>query len=376
MSGHVAALGAGAAETKLDLGLAATQGGCSPAWKEGDPVFALCNGGGYAEYVEVPATQVLPLHAAALSLQSAAALPEALWTAWMNLVILGRASPGQAIFVQGGAGGVGHIAVQLASVLGAGLVISTAGGAAKCQAVLDHGADAVLDYRVSAQFADTLAASPFAPLLRRRSTWADWAAPESSAEAGGVPGLAWNVEHRLLGKELPSVLGDHTLAAGNAAHPADDKALCSVIASRSLLPDTRVPGSLAPPGDGVDVILDMIGGSYFAEHLKLLGTGGTLVHIAFQAGSTVQANLMRLMLKRLRVTGSTLRSRSDAAKAGIALDLAQLVLPRLCNPDARVHHGLIAPAIHATMPLHEAQAAHDILQTGQVLGKVLLEVSE
>src|SRR5690625_2487837 len=113
--------------------------------REGDRVCALLAGGGYAERVAVPAGQLLPAPDG-LDLRDAAALPEAVCTAWSNLVDVGRLRDGETLLVHGGSGGVGSAAIQLGRALGA-RVLATAGGAeraARCEAL---GADVGIDYR-------------------------------------------------------------------------------------------------------------------------------------------------------------------------------------------------------------------------------------
>lgn len=109
-------------------------------WAVGDRVVALLAGGGYAEQVVVPAGQLLPAPRD-VELLAAAALPEALCTAWSNLVDVGRMAPGETVLVHGGSGGVGHVAVQLALALGA-RVLTTAGGADRCAQVAALAPDA------------------------------------------------------------------------------------------------------------------------------------------------------------------------------------------------------------------------------------------
>jgi putative PIG3 family NAD(P)H quinone oxidoreductase len=110
----------------------------------GTRTSALLDGGGYAEYAVAPATQLLPLpDDAAPTL--AAALPEALATAWFNLVGLCHLHAGQTVLIQGGSGGVGHIAIRLARLLGA-RVLTTVGAAWKGERCLDLGADVAIDY--------------------------------------------------------------------------------------------------------------------------------------------------------------------------------------------------------------------------------------
>ena len=128
VAGVVAALGPGTA-------------GCSV----GDAVCALCNGGGYAEYVAVPAGQCLPLPRG-LDFIQAAALPETLFTVWANVFARGRLVAGETFLVHGGASGIGTTAIQLACTFGA-RVFATAGGVDKCAACVRLGAERCFDYR-------------------------------------------------------------------------------------------------------------------------------------------------------------------------------------------------------------------------------------
>jgi putative PIG3 family NAD(P)H quinone oxidoreductase len=114
-------------------------------WKPGDRVAALLAGGGYAEKVVVPAEQVLPVpdH---IDLVDAAALPEAVCTAWSNLVMVAKLAAGELVLVHGGSGGVGTIALQLAHALGA-RVATTAGGPERVARCRDLGADIAIDHR-------------------------------------------------------------------------------------------------------------------------------------------------------------------------------------------------------------------------------------
>ena len=128
VAGVVAALGPGTA-------------GCSV----GDAVCALCNGGGYAEFVAVPAGQCLPLPRG-LDFIQAAALPETLFTVWTNVFERGRLVAGETFLVHGGASGIGTTAIQLACTFGA-RVFATAGGVDKCAACVRLGAERCFDYR-------------------------------------------------------------------------------------------------------------------------------------------------------------------------------------------------------------------------------------
>ena len=114
-------------------------------WRVGDQVCALCNGGGYAEYVAVPAGQVLPVPAG-LSLVQAAALPENFFTVWTNVFQRGRLRAGERILVHGGSSGIGLTAIQLANAFGAE-VLCTVGNAHKAQVCASLGARLAIDYK-------------------------------------------------------------------------------------------------------------------------------------------------------------------------------------------------------------------------------------
>ncbi|MEO0036533.1 MAG: hypothetical protein RLZZ501_2556 [Pseudomonadota bacterium] len=123
----------------------------------------------------------------------------------------------------------------------------------------------------------------------------------------------------------------------------------------------------ATGGRGVDVILDMVGGPYVARNIKALAVEGRLVSIAFLQGSAVELNLMPVMLKRLTLTGSTLRPQSTDRKAAMAAALAAEVWPL-------IDQGRIAPLVHATFPLVEAEAAHRLMEANTHVGKIVLTV--
>ncbi len=123
----------------------------------------------------------------------------------------------------------------------------------------------------------------------------------------------------------------------------------------------------ATQGQGVDVILDMVGGDYTARNLTLLREEGRLVQIAFLRGAKVEVDLNPLMRKRLTLTGSTLRPRSVAEKGAIAARLRARVLPWL-------EGGQVRPIIHEIFPLHQAAAAHAALEADRHVGKIVLEI--
>jgi putative PIG3 family NAD(P)H quinone oxidoreductase len=116
---------------------------------------------------------------------------------------------------------------------------------------------------------------------------------------------------------------------------------------------------------GADVVLDMVGGPYIQKNLDILNDQGRLVMIAFLQGPTAQLNLMRLMLKRLTLTGSTLRSRSVEEKARIARQIERHVWPW-------IEAGRVKPVIDSSFPLAEAEQAHARLQSGAHAGKIVL----
>lgn len=118
---------------------------------------------------------------------------------------------------------------------------------------------------------------------------------------------------------------------------------------------------------GVNLILDIVGGDYFPRNLKCLSVEGRLVQIAIQNGNSSEINLWSVMAKRLTITGSTLRSRDDDFKGQIAQQLRQQVWPLLEN-------GRIKPIIDSVFPLASAEAAHQRLISGQHFGKIILEI--
>ena len=126
-------------------------------WKLGDTVCALCNGGGYAEYVAVPASQALPVPKG-LSLLQAAALPETFFTVWANVIEGGRLAAGETLLVHGGSSGIGLTAIQLAKARGA-TVYTTVGNAEKAEVCRRLGADLAIDYRQQDFVAEVAAAT-------------------------------------------------------------------------------------------------------------------------------------------------------------------------------------------------------------------------
>src|ERR1700761_932650 len=228
----------------------------------GDAVCALLAGGGYAEYCAVPEGQCMDVPTG-VSIRDAAALPEATITVWANLFQPRRLFPGDLFLVQGGASGIGTMAIQMARAFGA-RVATTAGSDEKCSFCLGLGAEVAVNYRTQ-----------------------DWAAELAR----------WSQPH------------------------------------------------------GIDAILDMVGGDYYAKHVSLLATSGRLVHIAFTHGSQVTIDLRTMMTKRLLITGSTLRPRTVTEKSSLARAVEQELWPLFTN-------GQLRPVVDRIFPSGQAADAH------------------
>ena len=269
------------ASPHLGLEVAGEVVACGPgaSFAVGSAVCGLANGGGYAEYCVVPASQCLPWPKGYDAVR-AAALPETFFTVWANLFDIGRLSAGESVLVHGGSSGIGTTAIQLAHAFGAKVYV-TAGSAEKCEACVKLGADGAINYK-EADFVDSI-------------------------------------------KQFTN-------------------------------------------GAGVDVVLDMVGGPYAQRNLRCLAMDGRLVLIAFLGGPKVeQFDLTMVMVRRLTVTGSTMRPRTAAQKGAIAQSLLAKVWPKL-------EDGTVAPVIHATFPLAEAAAAHRLMESSDHIGKIMLTV--
>jgi NADPH2:quinone reductase len=269
------------ASAVLGLELAGTIERCGAAateWSPGDHVCALVAGGAYAELCVAPAVQCLPVPRG-MSLIEAAALPEAAFTVWDNLFRRAHLAPGETVLIHGGSSGICTFAIQLAHVLGAG-VLTTAGSAAKCDACVRLGAAAAINYR-----------------------------------------------------ELDFV--------AEALRLTEDR--------------------------GVDVVLDIVGGSYVARNLRVLAVEGRLVQIGLQEGSRVELDLHPIMRQRLTITGSTLRGRSVEQKGAIAREVRERVWPLL-------NAGRVRPVIDHVFPLAAVAEAHRRMESGEHIGKIVLVV--
>lgn len=244
----------------------------------GQPVCALVAGGGYAEYCVAPAGTCL-IVPEVLRMTEAAAMPETLFTVWVNLFERGFAADGDAVLVHGGTSGIGTMAIALGKLFGLKVIV-TCGSDEKCRRALELGAAAAVNYRTT-----------------------DFVA-EAKAQTGG---------------------------------------------------------------QGVAVVLDMIGGDYLPRNLAALADEGRHVSIAFQRGARAELNIIDIMRRRLTLTGSTLRTRSVEFKTMVADEIARTVWPF-------AEGGRLRPVIDSVFPLGEVANAHKRLESGEHVGKVVLQV--
>lgn len=177
--------------------------------------------------------------------------------------------------------------------------------------------------------------------------------------AGGIGTTAIQLAHRF---------GTRVMATAGSAEKC---ALCRELGAERAV-NYRAEDFVAAAKEftaakGMDVILDMVGGDYIARNLKALAPEGRLVQIAFQLGSRIEIDLMPVMLKRLTLTGSTLRIQSVDRKAAIARALRDRVWPLLQS-------GSVRPLVTATYPLAEAAEAHRRLVAPDHTGKIVLRV--
>ena len=244
----------------------------------GQRVCALIAGGGYAQYCVAPVGTCLPVPEV-LRLSEAAAMPETLFTVWINLFERGFAADGDTVLVHGGTSGIGTMAIKLGSLFGL-TVIVTCGSDEKCDAALKMGALHAINYN----------SEDFVAAVR---------------EFTG--------------------------------------------------------------GRGVSVVLDMVGGDYLPRNLACLADDGRHVSIAFQRGATAELPIPEVMRRRLILTGSTLRPRDLAFKTMVADEIARTVWPY-------VEGNRLKPVIDSTFPLDQAADAHRRMESGEHIGKIVLEV--
>lgn len=253
------------------VGTAVTQ------FKVGDKVCGLTNGGGYAEYCVVPASQTLVIPEG-VSFTQAAAIPETFFTVWANVFQMGQAKAGETVLVHGGSSGIGTTALMLCKALGI-KTFATVGSDDKIQAI-----------------------------------------------AHLTTGINYKTQ------DFEQVINEKTDNAG------------------------------------VDIILDMVGAPYLERNLNLLRRDGRLVYIAFLGGAKAkEVKLGQIMMKRLTITGSTMRARTTAEKAEIAQGLQQQVAPFWAK-------GECLPMIYKTFNFDQIVDAHIAMDTGEHIGKIVVNV--
>jgi NADPH2:quinone reductase len=250
-------------------------------WSVGDEVCALLAGGGYAEKVAVPATQLLPVPAG-VDLRVAASLPEVACTMWSNVVMRGGLRRGQVLLVHGGGGGIGTHAIQVGKALGARVAV-TAGSEDKLNRCRELGADILINYR-----------------------------------------------------------------------------------------DSDFVASLAEATDnhGADVVLDNMGASYLGRNVDALAMDGHVVIIGMQGGRKGEVDIAKLMGKRGNITSTGLRGRpltGPGGKADIVADVRAKLWPLIAD-------GSVQPIVSTELPITEAPLAHQLLDSPETVGKVILTV--
>jgi putative PIG3 family NAD(P)H quinone oxidoreductase len=246
----------------------------------GQQLCALVVGGGYAEYCVAPTGTCLPVPEA-LSMVEAAAMPETLFTVWVNLFERGFAADGDWVLVHGGTSGIGTMAIALGQLFGLHVIV-TCGSDAKCARALELGATAAINYREQ-DFVEEV--------------------------------------HRVTNRQ------------------------------------------------GVSVVMDMVGGDYVPRNLACLAEEGRHVSIAVQRGASAEIQIFDIMRRRLTLTGSTLRPRPVAFKTMVADEIARTVWPY-------VEGGRLRPVIDSTFPLTETARAHERMESGEHVGKIVLEVEQ
>lgn len=247
------------------------------AFKVGDKVCGLTNGGGYAEYCVVPESQTLAMPEGVSFIQ-AAAIPETFYTVWANVFQMGRAQAGETVLIHGGTSGIGTTALMLCNALGM-KTFATVGSDEKVQAI--SALTTAINYKT---------------------------------------------------QDFEQVINEAT------------------------------------DNGGVDIILDIVGAPYLAQNLNLLRRDGRLVYIAFLGGAKAkEVKLGQIMMKRLTITGSTMRARNTAEKAEITEGLKANVAPLWAK-------GECLPMIYKTFKFDQIQAAHEEMDTGEHVGKVVVEV--
>ena len=166
--------------------------------------------------------------------------------------------------------------------------------------------------------------------------------------------------------QLAKALGARVITTAGSAEKCDACRKLGADVAVNYKTEDFVAATKAATGDkGVDFILDMVGGSYIARNYEAAAVEGRIVQIAFQGGPKAEVNFMRMMLKRLHHTGSTLRSRSVADKGAIRAAVEANALPLIVA-------GKVKPVIYKTFPLDQAAAAHALMESSAHIGKIVL----
>lgn len=169
--------------------------------------------------------------------------------------------------------------------------------------------------------------------------------------------------------QIASALGSRVLATAGSAEKC--QACLDLGAERAVnyREEDFVAAAKEFGGKGVDVILDMVGGDYIEKNIKAAAPDGRIVNIAFLRGAKAEVNFMPLMLKRLTLTGSTLRSQSIERKGEIARHLKKTVWPL-------IEAGRVKPVIYKVFALSEARAAHELMESNAHIGKIMLQIAD
>jgi NADPH:quinone reductase len=168
--------------------------------------------------------------------------------------------------------------------------------------------------------------------------------------------------------QLAKAFGARVIATAGSAEKCEAcRKLGADVAVNYRSEDFVAATKSATGGKGADVILDMVGGDYIARNYEAAGVDGRIMQIAFQGSSRANVDFLRIMLKRLTHTGSTLRARAVADKAAIARAIETNVWPLIAA-------GKVKPVLYRTFPLREAAAAHALMETSTHIGKIVLTV--
>jgi NADPH:quinone reductase len=168
--------------------------------------------------------------------------------------------------------------------------------------------------------------------------------------------------------QLAKAFGAKVIATAGSAEKCDAcRKLGADVAVNYRSEDFVAATKEATGGKGADVIVDMVGGDYVQRNYEAAAVEGRIVQIAFQGSAKATVDFMRVMLKRLTHTGSTLRARSVEDKAKIASAIEEKVWPLIAA-------GTVKPVIYKTFPLAEASAAHALMESSQHIGKIVLTV--